>query len=158
MTAGPTTIVFNAYIRWLYTQGERSALSAPIDHLDGWLIRVEELHSCRAPGATCLRALRDGKPGSPEDRINDSKGCGGVMRIAPAGLVDDTDPFQLGADIAALTLSDAAAPPPGAGRAGAVEGELLDASGMAAERRSGYFAMCPSISARRPSGTSSAGG
>ena len=101
--SSPMTIVFNAYIRWLYTQGERSALSAPIDHLDGWLIRVEELHSCRAPGATCLRALRDGKPGSPEDRINDSKGCGGVMRVAPAGLVDDLDPFQLGADIAALT-------------------------------------------------------
>ncbi len=96
-------IVFNAYIRWLYTQGERSALSAPIDHLDGWLIRVEELHSCRAPGATCLKALRDGMPGSPEERINDSKGCGGVMRVAPAGLVDDIDPFQLGADLAALT-------------------------------------------------------
>jgi ADP-ribosylglycohydrolase len=80
-----------------------SALSAPIAHLDGWLIGVEELHDCRAPGDTCLAALRDGVPGTVDHRINDSKGCGGVMRAAPAGLVDDPDPFQLGADLAALT-------------------------------------------------------
>jgi len=99
----PVPAVYHAYIRWLYTQGERSALSRPIDHLDGWLVSVEELHSRRAPAATCLASLREGEPGTVDHRINDSKGCGGVMRVAPAGLVDDADPFQLGADLAALT-------------------------------------------------------
>jgi ADP-ribosylglycohydrolase len=99
----PVGAVYHAYIRWLHTQGQVSALSAPIAHLDGWLIRVEDLHDCRAPGDTCLAALRDGVPGTVDHRINDSKGCGGVMRAAPAGLVDDPDPFQLGADLAALT-------------------------------------------------------
>ena len=101
--ASPVGAVYHAYVRWLHTQGERSALSAPLDHLDGWLVQVEELHDCRAPGTTCLTALREGVPGSVDHRINDSKGCGGVMRAAPAGLVDDVDPFQLGADLAALT-------------------------------------------------------
>ena len=99
----PVVAVYHAYIRWLHTQGERSALSKPIDHLDGWLVSVNELHSRRAPGNTCLAALREGHPGTVDHRINDSKGCGGVMRAAPAGLVDDPDPFQLGADFAALT-------------------------------------------------------
>ncbi len=34
--------------------------------------------------------------------MNDSKGCGGVMRVAPIGLVAE-DPFRLAADAAALT-------------------------------------------------------
>jgi ADP-ribosylglycohydrolase len=94
---------YHAYIRWLYTQGERSALSGPIDHLDGWLVRVDDLYSCRAPGHTCIQALCAGIPGTVDRRINSSKGCGGVMRVAPAGLVDASDPFELGADLAALT-------------------------------------------------------
>jgi ADP-ribosyl-[dinitrogen reductase] hydrolase len=95
--------IYHAYIRWLFTQGERSLMSTPIDHLDGWLVQVEALHSCRAPGSTCMSALRTGIPGSVDRRINNSKGCGGVMRAAPAGLVDDADPFELGTDVAALT-------------------------------------------------------
>jgi ADP-ribosylglycohydrolase len=101
--ASPLVAVYHAYIRWLYTQGERSELSGPIDHLDGWLVSVAEMHDVRAPGNTCLAALRKGVPGTVEQRINDSKGCGGVMRAAPAGLADDPDPFELGADLAALT-------------------------------------------------------
>jgi ADP-ribosylglycohydrolase len=34
--------------------------------------------------------------------VNDSKGCGGVMRVAPAGLAGG-DPFALGCEAAALT-------------------------------------------------------
>lgn len=43
--------------------------------------------------------------GTIEDPINDSKGCGGVMRVAPVGLmVDDIDEaFKLGCDVAAIT-------------------------------------------------------
>ena len=45
--------------------------------------------------------------GSIDNPINNSKGCGGVMRIAPVGLVA-AEPFTLGSEIAALTLI----PPP----------------------------------------------
>jgi ADP-ribosylglycohydrolase len=34
--------------------------------------------------------------------LNDSKGCGGVMRVAPVGLIA-SDPFALGCEVAALT-------------------------------------------------------
>ncbi len=43
--------------------------------------------------------------GTREIRLNDSKGCGGVMRAAPAGLVGAPDPFTLGCDAAAITHS-----------------------------------------------------
>ncbi len=54
----------------------------------GWLIRVPALHARRAPGTTCLSALRalDYGADSPIAK-NDSKGCGTVMRVAPIGLV-----------------------------------------------------------------------
>lgn len=56
-----------------------------------WLLDVPELYSQRAPGITCLSALeiREIKsiPGSYIDNpINTSKGCGGIMRIAPLAL------------------------------------------------------------------------
>jgi ADP-ribosylglycohydrolase len=49
-----------------------------------------------------LQALRSGRQGSIEQRLNDSKGCGGVMRVAPVGLAG-YEPFKLGCDVAALT-------------------------------------------------------
>lgn len=88
------SVVARAYARWLATQGETPAAGEA--RLDGWLVAQQELHARRAPGNTCLSALRDGKPASG------SKGCGGVMRVAPVGLVA-TDPFRLGCELAALT-------------------------------------------------------
>ena len=38
-----------------------------------------------------------------EEPINNSKGCGGVMRAAPAGLIGDYDPLVLGCEAAAVT-------------------------------------------------------
>jgi ADP-ribosylglycohydrolase len=67
-----------------------------------WLLGHEALHAQRAPGATCLQALRAGVQGSTITRPNTSKGCGGVMRIAPAGLMGG-DGFELGCELAALT-------------------------------------------------------
>jgi len=61
------------------------------------------LWAVRAPGSTCLSALKAGGMGAPEAPINDSKGSGGVMRVAPLGLVAALD-----AD-AAFRLADAAA-------------------------------------------------
>lgn len=90
-----------AYLRWLSTQG-----SGPSGG-DG-LLAVPELHSLRAPGNTCLSALRrtrEGARGTVADPINDSKGCGGVMRAAPAGMVSQSpeEAFELGCELAAIT-------------------------------------------------------
>jgi ADP-ribosylglycohydrolase len=71
--------------------------------MSGWLGDVRGLHARRAPGNTCLSALASGRMGSPAEPINDSKGCGGVMRIAPAGLMKANDAFVLGTELAALT-------------------------------------------------------
>ncbi len=58
----------------------------------------------RAPGGTCLAALRDGEPGEVDAPINDSKGCGGVMRVAPVGLAFGPGwAFEIGVASAALT-------------------------------------------------------
>jgi len=75
--------VANAYLRWLATQGQESR--SEYVSRDGWLFQQPELHSQRAPGMTCLSALRDYN-GDPGVAGNDSKGCGGVMRVAPVGL------------------------------------------------------------------------
>ena len=56
----------------------------------GWLIREPALHIQRAPGTTCMSALRSYRYGQGAPAQNDSKGCGGVMRVAPIGLVADT--------------------------------------------------------------------
>jgi len=55
--------------------------------VSGWLIREPALHVRRAPGTTCLSALRSYTYGKARPARNDSKGCGGVMRVAPIGLV-----------------------------------------------------------------------
>ncbi len=99
-------VLHRAYLRWLYTQ-VRDSRDVPWDpeigeDISGWLIKQEFLHSRRAPGTTCMGALFSGKTGTPEKPLNDSKGCGGVMRVAPVGLVA-TDPFDLGCRAAAIT-------------------------------------------------------
>jgi len=99
----PATIVHHAYLRWLHTQGERSLhpLFAP-DEFDGWLIETRALHARRAPGGSCLSALATARFGTREEPINDSKGCGGVMRVAPLAFLS-TDPFGFACEVAALT-------------------------------------------------------
>jgi ADP-ribosylglycohydrolase len=78
---------------------------------DGWLIGNSELFAARAPSDTCVSALRafasTGQLGSFTHQLNDSKGCGGVMRAAPVALWSDdpTEIFQLAAATAALTHS-----------------------------------------------------
>ena len=75
------TYIHRAYLDWLETQhrtGKREAIT--------WLNNIKPLYAWRAPGNTCLSALGSGKMGSVENPINNSKGCGGVMRVAPIGL------------------------------------------------------------------------
>ena len=71
-----------SYLRWLATQGEQVAE----DVRTGWLVNVPGLHARRAPRNTCLAALAAGGRGRPDHPVNGSKGCGGVMRVAPVGL------------------------------------------------------------------------
>ena len=69
--------ICRAYIEWYLTQiGKNSP-----KYRDCWLSDVPELNHRRAPGNTCMSSLDDIYRG--KDPMNNSKGCGGVMRIAP---------------------------------------------------------------------------
>lgn len=85
-----------AYQDWLYTQ-EEGRVTKLLPGGISWLNNVKGLYHRRAPGGTCLRALRlqNGAPGKIPDYINaelnESKGCGGIMRVAPMGLLNLSD-------------------------------------------------------------------
>lgn len=53
-----------------------------------WLLDVPELYARRAPGNTCMSALASmtGHADYIANPVNSSKGCGGVMRVAPLAL------------------------------------------------------------------------
>lgn len=103
-------ITYRSYLRWLYTQGysfDKNKISQGVfDIENGWLIKRKELFKRRAPGNTCLSSLISGVAGSIDRPINNSKGCGGVMRVAPVGFMYFNDPefaFKTASQIAALT-------------------------------------------------------
>ena len=112
-----TSALRRSYLCWLVTQKERGYPLKEIftrDEIAGWLLSEEGLHRRRAPGDTCLSALRELSRAEIDRAKNDSKGCGGVMRTAPAGLFavristgDIADcarlAFELGCEAAALT-------------------------------------------------------
>lgn len=109
----PPSIIAHAYLRWLVTQGVepsadvRRLLDTSLEEAPGWLIQHRDLHHRRAPGNTCLSALRH-MASFGDMATNNSKGCGGVMRVAPVGLFfwpleDGGSAFELGMDCAAIT-------------------------------------------------------
>ena len=80
----PSTVLWQAYQRWLATQ----RLTAPPENPDGWLAGRRLLYARRAPGNACLSGLERPTMGTRADPSNpDSKGCGTVMRSAPFGLL-----------------------------------------------------------------------
>lgn len=86
----------------------QSGLDSPTervwDRYQAWLSVQDIASQSRYPGSTCLGALRGGEPGSVDDPLNDSKGSGGIMRIAPVGLAYGPGrAFEAGSEIAALT-------------------------------------------------------
>lgn len=104
------SVTAHAYLRWLMTQGDRSSCEVSPGS-EGWLYGHQELHHSRAPGATCISALQQMRSLGDVAR-NNSKGCGGVMRVAPVGLFawhwrhDKDAPskaFGLASDLAAIT-------------------------------------------------------
>ena len=133
----PPGVVYRSYLRWLATQDGEGATDVP---LDGWLVEHRALWAKRAPGATCLSALRSGRMGAPGSPINESKGCGGVMRAAPVGLLADREQaFGLACETAAITHGHATGQV-AAGALAVAVGALLDGASLAdaldhAERR-----------------------
>lgn len=78
----PPSVVHHALMRWLVTQGE----SARIEGIDfRGLVSDPRMRRRRAPGNTCLSALRESQRFG-NMACNDSKGCGTIMRVAPIGL------------------------------------------------------------------------
>ena len=73
------------YLDWKNTQVISKGPKA--EHTSSWLYALPELHERRAPGATCMNALAALESGQKVN--NNSKGCGGVMRVAPVALCRD---------------------------------------------------------------------
>ena len=74
--------------------------------VQGRLSEYGVLGEDRARGTTCSTGCALGATGVPESPINDSKACGGVMRVAPVGLcreLTDEAAFELAARCAAQT-------------------------------------------------------
>ena len=99
--------VAEAYREWYKTQ--TANYPAAKRFISCWLLNVPELYARRAPGNTCLAALEEGGDGGIISPINHSKGCGGVMRVAPVGLYFGSSRMAgmaadlMAAEIAALT-------------------------------------------------------
>lgn len=99
-----------SYCDWYRTQSTPFDLRGKYRHYT-WLWDVPELFVPRAPGNTCLSAihgkLTKGDPYNSDKAPNNSKGCGGVMRVAPAGLYsgyrDGLEAAQSAEKAAALT-------------------------------------------------------
>jgi ADP-ribosylglycohydrolase len=74
-----------------------------------WISKIKELKIQRSPGVTCLQSLSNSDGGSLSLPINDSKGCGGIMRVAPIGLYFDSingdiaNVGKVGAETTAIT-------------------------------------------------------
>lgn len=123
------TVVYRAYLRWLATQGY-PRLEGYDWIYDGWLFGIKELHERRAPGSTCLSALALGKMGDTEKSINLRKGCGGVMRVAPAGLVFGKEKaFEMGMEFGAITHGHPSGYLP-AGALAAIIASVIDGAGL----------------------------
>jgi ADP-ribosylglycohydrolase/protein-tyrosine phosphatase len=93
-----------AYRRWGSTQGVHPS---PTKDADEALLHLSPaMRQRRAPGNTCLSAVRAGATGTTLNPINHSKGCGAVMRTAPIGLIEGATPelaLALGNAAGALT-------------------------------------------------------
>ncbi|MCD7956631.1 MAG: ADP-ribosylglycohydrolase family protein [Lachnospiraceae bacterium] len=86
--APDTEYVHSSYYTWYLMQRGHSKFGYEEDEAYpySWLYRVPEMGENRAPGNTCMSALSSKKCGSIEHPLNHSKGCGGIMRVAPVGL------------------------------------------------------------------------
>lgn len=129
IAANPSCYANMTYQDWLVTQEityeeakkkynyPEGFIDYPNDFISVLLKDVPELYNRRAPGLTCLSALEVRRQQRKknqhirsfiEDKINNSKGCGGIMRVAPIGFLDFNDIEIIdkeGAECAAITHS-----------------------------------------------------
>ena len=100
ISSNPVDVIYLAYKDWLDTQ-----INTKEEKSISWIKEIPELNVPRAPGNTCLSALSSNKKGTIENPINDSKGCGTVMRVAPIGLYikDENEAGKIAAESSALT-------------------------------------------------------
>ena len=82
----PEKYVDGAYLDWYYTQTGKKREMLIDDWHPTWLRDLPEIAHLRAPGNTCLSACESLFRG--EKVQNNSKGCGGIMRVAPMALLD----------------------------------------------------------------------
>lgn len=96
----PVDAIYLGYLDWLQTQIKKES-----DNTISWLKEVDELNITRAPGSTCLSSLMSNTYGTLDKPINNSKGCGSVMRVAPIGLMVNSGESagMIAAESAALT-------------------------------------------------------
>ncbi|MGN0778705.1 MAG: ADP-ribosylglycohydrolase family protein [Aristaeellaceae bacterium] len=130
--------IYQSYRDWLNTQGWNSTHG--VFHGESILLPEPRLHARRAPGNTCLSALTSGDMGDIHTPINHSKGCGGVMRTAPCGMVramkdvPEQDAYAMqGAAAAAITHGHVMGYVPAAMLADMVHG-ILQADGRTLEQ------------------------
>ena len=90
--------VYSSYLRWYYTQ---CGVRMPGAKYEGGLLSEAQIFATRAPGTTCLSSLSSGKMGTLREPINHSRGCGGVMRVAPCAVFPKA--FDLACRLAAIT-------------------------------------------------------
>ena len=105
-----TSLAWESYQRWLVTQNYtdfESFYETENSNIEtSWLIKCKELYKNRAPGMTCISALENGNPGTTEKPVNNSKGCGTIMRMAPVGISfqgESERAFKTACELSALT-------------------------------------------------------
>ena len=82
----PEKYVTKAYLDWYYTQTDRKHETPTDDWHATWLRDLPEMALRRAPGNTCMNACESLLRGVEVQ--NNSKGCGGIMRVAPLALLN----------------------------------------------------------------------
>lgn len=95
--------IYSSYLNWHKTQCQEKPISKQ------GLLGISAMYHTRVPGTTCLSALESGICGTLETPINRSKGCGGIMRVAPIAVycyhrgISTADADLLAAKAAAIT-------------------------------------------------------
>ncbi len=88
----------------IYRKMNQEQIDAILD--SGFLVNKPELNKMRAPGRTCIQAFSSGERFTFTSPANRSKGCGSVMRAAPAGIFYHDNPekaFISGCELAVLS-------------------------------------------------------
>ncbi len=86
LSCKPELTITAAYIDWYYTQTGENGRHQQFT----WLRELPEMAVRRAPGITCKRACASMMYNNKV--VNNSKGCGGIMRVAPMALLVDQSP------------------------------------------------------------------